>query len=458
MMRSLTRFRFKKKKQMMSDTLVETYMGMDRDKNEDTIRMMASFIRRIQFPVSDICGMQPLIKDIPKGSEIYHYAVAMNMCGTLLSEMVNNMRLFYTISSDVHDPENTPYIFTKKLISTWTTRTGQQRNGFTRVVDGFCSDIECVLTIEKGVPVSVAGDPSYTHFVLHNLMDNAIKFTPEGHVHANVRVKEVINNMATIEICVEDTGVGIPHTFRERVFDPLVKSHIEYMDGGAGMGLSVARTICRSMGGDVTLDKTCEKGFDKGSGATFVARFPVFVTTSEVVPEDIVIRSKYCDSGERETLAKDGIMGPLLENFESEGANCPAMPNILVVDDIKLIRIMIGKMMKGLSVIPDNAENGKDAIAICKKKKFDLIIMDMIMPDMNGIDTTKMITSEGSLNEGTPVIAITASLDEDLRKAGTESGIRAWMSKPVGQETLYSTVCNHLGKDNLAWIKEGLSK
>lgn len=450
------RIRLKKKKQVFSDNLVKSYLEIGRDKNENNIRMMASFIRRVQFPVADLCGIQSLIKDIPKGSEIYHYAVAMNMCGTLLAEMVNNMRLYYTISSDIYDPEISAYLFTKKLVSTWSTRMGQPRHGYTRVIcDDFGSDLECVLSIEKGVPVSVVGDPSYVHFVLHNLMDNAIKFTSNGHVHANVRAKDVVDNVATIEIRVEDTGVGVSPKLGEKIFEPLVKSHIEYMDGGAGMGLSVARTICRSIGGDVTLDKVSEGG----SGATFVAHFPVSMATDEIVSETIVISSKYCDSEERDLLEQDSVMGPLMENVDPAGVDCfPTMPKILVVDDTKLIRLMIGRMISGLSILPDTAGSGKEAIDMCYRKKFDLIIMDMIMPDINGIETTQIITSKGSLNEDTPIIAITASLDDEICKSAMECGIRSWMSKPVSQKTLYSTICMNLKQDHLAWIKAESSK
>lgn len=453
-MRRIKSMRMHKKKQLSSDNLVKTYMEIDRDRNEENIRMMASFIRRVQFPVADICGLKSLIKDIPKGSEIYHYASAMNMCGTLLADMVNNMRLYYTISSDLHDMVESPYVFTKKIISTWSSRTGQQRNGFTRIIDGWSSDLECTLTIHKGVPVSVMGDSSYTHAILHNLLDNAIKFTPQGHVHASVRVTSPVGRVANIEISIEDTGVGISPKLTERIFEPLVKSHIEYMDGGSGMGLSVSRTICRSMGGDVVLERSCEKGSVGESGSIFVAHFPVDVNTTEVVTEPIVISRMYSASDDHEALKMDSTLGPIMDSIDSGEVEYPSMPNILVVDDVKLIRLMITKMIHGLSIVPDCAENGKDAIEMCKKKKYDMIIMDMIMPGINGIEASKRILSPGSLNQTTPIITMTASLDDDMRIRGTDCGILSWMSKPVSQKTLYSTMCNYLRKDHLAWIKE----
>ena len=453
-------FHFKKphfrRQESSSQKLVSTYLEMstepdtqDRQKRESHMRMMTAFVRRIQCPVADLLGLQTLIDDIPEGSEIFHYASAMNTCGTLLASMIQNMTMYYNISSGIRVPENVYYLFTKDIIKTWTKRTEEDRNGYTRIV-GVCSgDLSCDLRIEKGVPMSIIGDSMFVKTIVYNLLDNAIKFTPDGNVKLVVKADKISYNTCSIEIFVYDTGVGIPLICIEKIFEPLVKSHVEYIDGGAGMGLSVCRAICEQMHGDVHVQYSQEKEKDYGeSGSVIKATFSVEMASSDLVEEPISMHMEY------KTAIGDqfNVLVPFTNEVDrSQHSDTP--PKILVVDDVKLIRLMSGRMFGSLHIIPDMAASGKEAIEICKDTLYDLIIMDIMMPEMGGIQTTRSIKQPGSLNEKTVVIGMTSSLKDDMKMDALSSGISDWMTKPVSRDTLYKTMGNHIEPRHMAWIK-----
>ena len=439
-----------------SQRLVSTYLEMstepesqERQKRETHMRMMTAFVRRIQSPVADLLGLQTLIDDIPEGSEIFHYASAMNVCGILLANMITNMTLYYNISSGVHVPAHIYFLFTKDIIDTWTKRTDEDRNGYTRIVGLGNGDLSCDLRIEKGVPMSIIGDPMFLKTIIYNLLDNAIKFTPEGSVKLVVRSDNIQKNTCDIEIIVYDTGVGIPLECIEQVFEPLVKSHVEYIDGGAGMGLSVCRAICEQLGGDVHVQYSQEKEKEYGeSGSVIKATFSVETVSSDVVEEPISMHMDY------KSVIGDqyNVLMPFTNEVDrSDHSDNP--PKILVVDDVKLIRLMSAKMMKSLHIIPDMAASGKEAIEMCKDTLYDLIIMDIIMPEMGGIQTARNIRIPGSLNENTTVVGMTSSLKDDMKMDALSSGISDWMTKPVSRDTLYKTMGKNIEPRHMAWIK-----
>lgn len=453
------RWRFYNKKHSNSKSIVSSYIDLgnereDRDKHEEYMRMMTSFVRRIQCPVADLCGLKSLMDEIPKGTGIYHYALAMNTCGILLATMIQNMSLYYSISSGARDSEHVSHIFTKNIIKVWCDRTTEPRSGYTRAIDTCNSDLKCTFIVEKGVPVSIVGDSLFIRTVLYNLLDNAIKFTPGGSVTANVRTVSSEDGNAMIEIMVSDTGVGIPIDCFEKVFEPLVKSHIESIEGGAGMGLSVCKVICEEMGGGVEVVYSHEKDLDhENSGSTFRALFNVGLVSRDVLVDPINLSVTYKASGKMGSFSS---LAPFVTHIASPvpSVHSPSMPVILVVDDVKLIRTMLCNMLTAVSIVPDVACDGYEAVDMCEKKKYDIVIMDMIMPGINGIEATSKIKAEGSNNENTVVISMTASLSNKIKEKGLSSGISTWMTKPVGRDTLYTVLGNNMEPQHIAWIND----
>jgi len=439
------------KKQAKSSNLVSSFIDLEherkeRDKHEQYMRMMTSFVRRIQCPIADLCGLESLIDDIPPGTNIYQYALAMNTCGLLLATMIQNMTLYYSVSSGARHSEEVSHIFTKNMVQTWCDRTTEPRNGYTRVVDICNTELRCQMTIEQGVPISIVGDPLFMKTILYNLLDNAIKFTPSGSVKVDIRAVEIGLKSAIIEISVCDTGIGIPHDCFEKIFEPLVKSHVEYIEGGAGMGLSVCRAICDEMGGSISIISSDD--ITDYVGSLFRARFRVYLVSTDLLMDPIHLTASYTPPSQTGTF---NSLVPFVKNLDSS-VHAPTMPIVLVVDDVKLIRKMFCNMFSDLSIVPDIACDGNEAIQMCGKNKYDIIIMDMLMPGINGIEATRKIKSSGR-NKETTIISMTASLSAKIEQEGLEVGISKWMTKPVGRDTLYSTLGASMKPKHIAWIK-----
>ena len=454
------------RKKTRNASIISSYLDMengdnDRDKHEEYMRMMTSFVRRIQCPVADLCGLKSLMDDIPKGTSIYHYALAMNTCGILLATMIQNMSLYYTISSGTRDSEHVSHIFTKNIIQAWCDRTSEPRNGYTRVVDLCNTRLDCHLYIDTGVPISVVGDPLFIRTLVYNLLDNAIKFTPGGEI--KITVRNISNKHsksksdAILEVVVVDTGVGVHSSCFEKIFEPLVKSHIEYIEGGAGMGLSVCRAMCENMKGGISVVSSTEKTDDDDvSGSEFRATFNVGLLSRDVLVDPINLSATYDAVGSTSSF---NSLVPFVSHLNEldVSMHSPSMPCILVVDDIKLIRTMFCSMLSDISIVPDVACDGHEAVDMCKIKKYDIIIMDMLMPGINGIESAGKIKSDGEKNKDTIVISMTASLSNSIKEQGVSVGITTWMTKPVGRDTLYTILGNNMAPKHIAWIKDTCS-
>lgn len=413
-------------------------------ENKLNMRMMAAFIREIHTPVSDLCGLSNLMCDVPEDASIYHYAKSMNTCGLLLADMIENMRIYYLLQSDLYELNISSFVLRAEIIGAWNKVT-EEHDMFSQYQEESqqIGDIECNLEISRDVPAGLVESDSFCILKIFScILSNAIRFTMEGSVTMDIYMTQETNE-EVLHMVISDTGVGVPPEVSGIIFNPLTKAHTESIHGGVGMGLPVSRSMCIILGGDLVMES------DGGSrGSTFHAFFPISYDGNNEISKS---------HHEEVTLMRHGEKPVNRMSVLIEGDDEPStseMPKILLVEDVKLIRDIVSKMMRDAGVVIDLAEDGVYGVEECRKKQYDLVLMDIIMPIMGGMEAVAKIRSECPLNEKTPIIALTGILAGKIKSKCIRNGMADCIQKPVKRKELVEMVSLYLQPIHKKWILE----
>ena len=265
------------------------------------------------------------------------------------------------------------------------------------------------------MPRTMQSDPTRFRQVLMNVAGNAIKFTPSGQVRIMARLSRPAAEPPKLVVEISDTGIGIPADKLESIFDPFTQadSSITRQYGGTGLGLAISRRLAEQLGGSITVES------EVGRGTTFTCEFAV--GSLDDVP--LVERPDRAAKPVPTTVSK---AAPSLRNYR-----------VLVVDDgdtnRKLVRLLLGR--GGAHV--EQAENGQQAVERALSESFDLILMDMQMPVMDGYAATRKLRSRGLT---IPIIAMTANAMKGDDAKCLEAGCSGYLAKPIDQDLLLATV------------------
>ena len=256
-----------------------------------------------------------------------------------------------------------------------------------------------VTTVEGDIPTVMRGDPLRVCQVVQNLLSNAVKFTEAGEIHYLVRGHRVSDQRVRFEFVVQDSGAGIAAADLERLFMPFtqVDTSSTRRFGGTGLGLTIARRMANIMGGDITVTSKLAEG----SCFTLEIEAEVVEWAKSVAAAEV--------------------------HAEIEGGESL---RVLVVEDHPVNRMILEAWMSSASHVTSTAENGQIAVDIAKDQPFDLIIMDVNMPVMDGLTATRMIR-EGGQNAGTPIVVLSASARHEDHAAGLQAGADAYLNKPI---------------------------
>ena len=273
--------------------------------------------------------------------------------------------------------------------------------------------LDFVAIREGEVPAVVRGDPLRVCQVIHNLLSNAVKFTDAGQITYTVRAERLGDQQVRFDFVIRDSGTGIAPEDLERLFQPFtqVDASSTRRFGGTGLGLTISRRMANIMGGDITVEST------PGEGSTFT-----FSVEAEVV--------RWVE----ETAA---------EAIEAEVEGGQAL-NVLIVEDHPVNRMILEAWMSSAGHTAATAENGQVAIEAAGEQRFDLIIMDVNMPVMDGLTATRAIRAGDGPNRDTPVVVLSASARTEDHQAGLDAGADAYLNKPIDFAAL-AMVMNRVG-------------
>ncbi|MDQ3047310.1 MAG: ATP-binding protein [Bacteroidota bacterium] len=261
------------------------------------------------------------------------------------------------------------------------------------------------------IPEVIVGDPVRLHQIILNLVGNAVKFTTEGEIKVSVKMVEETSELVKIEFAVTDTGIGIPTSKLGNIFDDFQQatSGTSRLYGGTGLGLAIVKQLVEPQGGSITV----KSELGKGSTFAFVLSF-------------------------LKTKAKAEIETDIVHELENEIKNS----RILVVEDIPLNQLLMKTLLEEFGFDMDIAQNGKIAIEKLSTQTYDLILMDLQMPEMNGFEATEYIRK--TLKSEIPIIALTADVTTvDVEKCKAV-GMNDYLSKPIDDKLLYSKIIRYL--------------
>ena len=277
--------------------------------------------------------------------------------------------------------------------------------------------IDFIVNVPEDMNFNVIGDSLRLQQVLLNIISNAIKFTQEGSVSVSVVIADRKESAAELVFNVSDTGIGMTEEQASKIFDAFgqADSSTTRKYGGTGLGLAICKSLVELMGGRIWLES------EPGAGTTFffTARFETTVsreiTAGQTDNDDYVIPSELVGS------------------------------RLLLAEDNEINRMIATELLEIAGFKLDVAENGKEAVEMVLKNQYDLILMDIQMPEMDGFTATRIIRSHDRLTD-IPIIAMTANAMLGDREKSIEAGMNDHVTKPLMPRVLMETICNWLSK------------
>lgn len=370
-------------------------------------RFIASMTHEIRTPMNGIVGIIDLLQDTRLCDEQKEYLQMLKYSAGRLSSIINDVLDISKIEAGKLELRNIKFNI-KKLVNDAARYFKVQagRKGL---------DLNCHLA--PGIPDFLMGDPDKLNQILFNLLSNAVKFTDTGRINIDIRLVASDESKVSLYFAISDTGIGIPKEKLGSVFEDFyqLENIKNRKHSGTGLGLPIARKLAQLMGSDIIL----ESEHKKGCTFSFTVAFPVPLL------QDLPVISEPDGKGH---------VAEVLSAF-----------NILIVEDDSINQKILKKLLERSGINVTLAANGKEALRILEKRVFDVILMDIYMPEMNGCDTTKKIREkEAGTGRYTPIIALTAAVQYEEREKYYEAGIDDCIAKPCGRNQIYSVIARVL--------------
>ncbi|WP_020401147.1 ATP-binding protein [Kordiimonas gwangyangensis] len=279
------------------------------------------------------------------------------------------------------------------------------------------------VTLAPNLPTNVVGDANRLRQILFNLLGNAAKFTESGSV-------EIAANLTgsptawkrEVSISVTDSGIGISEAVMERLFQPFEQadSSVARQYGGTGLGLTICRRLAQLMKGDISVKS------EVGKGSVFTLTLPFELASSDA---DVSTQKSKALRTPRASKV------PASEATKTKSAPAQAR-HVLVVEDNRINQLVIGKILSELSCSFDTADDGLLALEKMEGARYDMILTDLRMPNMDGFALARAIRAKETTGQRMPIVAVSADAMEDARDLSTRSGIDAFLTKPIKLEEI----------------------
>jgi PAS domain S-box-containing protein len=287
--------------------------------------------------------------------------------------------------------------------------------------------IKLSIDIADDIPETIVGDSLKIQQILINLLNNAIKFTEQGSVGVTVRLLRRESSKITLQFTVRDTGIGMSDSQMSHIFEPFQQAgpEISARYGGTGLGLSISRNLAEQHGGTIWL----ESSPGQGTTISFTAVFD---------EPDINKIEKSELTAETHTLATEFISKQSqLETATIANSICLKLDGIrvLAVDDNTINQKVISALLANTGITLDITSSGREALTAAAQKQYDLILMDIIMPEMDGYKTSRKLREIQGYSH-TPIIAVTADQVEPDSNKFRQSGLCSWIAKPLHRDKL----------------------
>ena len=372
---------------------------------------LANMSHEIRTPMNGVIGMLDLLLDSGLGERQRHYAQSARLSCRNLLAVINDILDLSKVEAGKMELEEVGFDLRTVLfeLEELLTLRAQEKK------------LDLRFDIDPAVPELLVGDPVRLKQVLFNLVGNALKFTETGGVTVLADSLSMSGNEVLLRFSVRDTGIGIPARQRESIFQNFtqVDASITRKYGGTGLGLAICKRLVTLLGGEIGLSS--EEG--RGSEFSFTARFRV-------------------QTGERKAAAP-ALAFALPKQLDFRRAR------VLLVEDNLINRDVAGAILEKWGFCVEVAVNGAEAIETLRRKHFDLVLMDIQMPVLDGLEATAILRDPAScvLDPAVPVVAMTAHAMPEDRRRCLEAGMDDYVPKPIDPEQLLPVLARVLRVD-----------
>jgi signal transduction histidine kinase/CheY-like chemotaxis protein len=374
---------------------------------EDAMRTKDQFLARmsheLRTPLTAVLGFSKMLSEDDGSLNRNEELRVIQRCSTVLLTMIDDVLDFSRAERSGFTLNNVEFELDKLVEDLNALFSHEAKN----------KNLTLNINLDNAVPVNLYGDPVRLAQVISNLINNAIKFTEYGTVDMVINVKESSKEKVIIRFVISDTGKGIAKQKIPSLFDPFIQedTSINRRYGGSGLGLSIAKRLVIAMGGDISI----ESEVGQGTSVTFTSEF----TRKEI------------------SIAKQQIEDINPQPVE----NMLAGVHILVAEDNEFNRQLLVKLLEQYGAVCAVAENGQEAINLSKDHSLDLILMDLHMPVIDGVEATKAITKNVT---SPPVIGLTADITEPVHAQLIKAGARSVQQKPIDEKKLINEIMDAL--------------
>ncbi len=371
--------------------------------NKAKSSFLAMMSHEIRTPLNGVIGFSSILEQSKLTEEQREYAQLIHSSGHSLLHIVNDILEFSKIEAggmEIQKEKIELVSFIDQIIENFVERAKSK-------------SINLLKRVEEGLPESIHSDPYRLQQILNNLIGNAIKFTNTGSVTISLTVFEN-HSQPTLRISVIDTGIGISEEGKKRIFQPFSQedSSITRKFGGTGLGLAITKRIGELLGGVVDFKS------EKGKGSCFFIDLPLYNFLTEEIPSTTTFEP------EEATRSLQGL-------------------KVLFVEDNPLNQRLNQSIMKSFEGDVSYVSSGMEAIKLSARTPFDVIFMDIQMPELNGYQTTKKLREKSNSNILPWIIGLSANaFKEDIEKS-YEAGMNAFLSKPIQSQDLFEALKNY---------------
>ena len=397
-----------------SKKAVEHSLQVAEDANQAKSSFLSSMSHEIRAPINAVLGMNEMILRECTDDTLLSYAANIQSSGKTLLFLINDILDMSKIESGKMEIVPAEYETADMILDLWNCiyLRAQEKN---LTVDFYLDDT---------LPRILFGDDVRIKQIVTNLLTNAVKYTTTGGIELRMNYKRTKEDAIELIISVKDTGMGIREEDMGKLFESFQRIEEDKNRNieGTGLGMNIVMSLLQLMGGNITVDSEYQKG-------------SIFTVT---IPQKIISDEA---TGDFRTIMESQRVGAAKKrgSFEAPEAN------VLVVDDNSMNLAVFKALLKRTRITVTTADSGKKCLELVKEQSFEIIFMDHMMPEMDGIETLHEIQKLDHFpNEGTPVIALTANAFSGAMESYLKEGFNDFLTKPIDADLLEQMIIKYL--------------